>query len=66
MPTAIHLVPMSHETSFAPLGVLGYCLTRSGFLTPLWQDLDLPLKTVDYLDFEQTVSAAVRFRYLTV
>ena len=48
MPTAIHLVPMSHETSFAPLGVLGYCLTRSGFLAPLWQDLDLPLKTVDH------------------
>lgn len=48
MPTTIRLTPMSHETAFAPLGVLGYCLTRTAFLTPLWQGLALPLKTVDY------------------
>jgi hypothetical protein len=48
MPTTIRLLPMFNETSFAPLGVLGYCLTRTAFLAPLWQDLDLPLKTVDY------------------
>jgi len=48
MPTTIRLTPMSDETAFAPLGVLGYCLTRTAFLTPLWQGLDLPLKTVDY------------------
>ncbi len=28
--------------------MLGYCLTRTAFLAPLWQDLDLPLKTVAY------------------
>jgi len=27
MPTIIRLAEMPHETSFAPLGVLGYCLT---------------------------------------
>ena len=41
MSTAIRLIPMASETGFAPLGVLGYCLTRTGFLTPLWQDLEL-------------------------
>ena len=48
MSTTIRLLPMPTETSFAPLGVLGYCLTRTAFLAPLWQDLALPLKTVDY------------------
>lgn len=48
MPTVIRLVEMSHETSFAPLGVLGYCLTRTQFLAPVWAELDLPLKTVDH------------------
>ena len=46
MKTRVRLVPLSVETSFAPLGALGYCLTRSGFLDVLWQALDLPLKTV--------------------
>jgi hypothetical protein len=39
---------MLTETSFAPLGVLGYCLARTAFLAPLWQGLDLPFKAVDY------------------
>lgn len=48
MSTTIRLIPMSNETGFAPLGVLGYCLSRTSLLRPLWRDLDLPLKTVDY------------------
>jgi hypothetical protein len=48
MPTVIRLVEMPDETSFVPLGVLGYCLTRTQFLTPVWAELDLPLKTVDH------------------
>ena len=48
MSTIIRLLPMPTETSYAPLGVLGYCLTRTAFLAPLGQSLDLPLKTVDY------------------
>lgn len=46
MSTHVRLTAMPTETSFAPLGVLGYCLTRTGFFTALWQDLELPLKTV--------------------
>jgi len=48
MSTVIRLIQMPHETGFAPLGVLGYCLTRTQFLAPIWTDLDLPLKKVDH------------------
>jgi hypothetical protein len=46
MATVIRLVEMPDETSFVPLGVLGYCLTRTESLAPVWAELDLPLKTV--------------------
>lgn len=46
MSILVRLIAMPTETSFAPLGVLGYCLTRTGFFTALWQELQLPLKTV--------------------
>jgi hypothetical protein len=48
MPVNIQLTEMPHETNFAPLGVLGYCLTRSNLLAPVWSQLTLPLKTVDH------------------
>lgn len=48
MTTRVRLVPMRTETSYAPLGVLGYCLTRTGFLKELWRPVELPLKTVDH------------------
>jgi hypothetical protein len=48
MATIIRLTEMPHETYFAPLGVLGYCLTRTGFLAPIWAELALPLKEVDH------------------
>jgi hypothetical protein len=33
---------MPQDTSFAPLGVLGYCLTRNNFLAPVFSELALP------------------------
>jgi hypothetical protein len=48
MATQISLVGMPHDTGFAPLGVLGYCLTRTRFLAPVWADLGLALKTVNH------------------
>ncbi len=48
MLTIVSLTDMPNETSFAPLGVLGYCLTRTQFLAPVWAGLELPLKTVDH------------------
>ncbi len=48
MSIVIRLTEMPQDTNFAPLGVLGYCLTRTQFLAPVWADLQLPLKTVDH------------------
>ena len=46
--TSIRLLPMPEDTSFVPLGVLGYCLTRTQLLAPVWAELKLPLKAVDH------------------
>lgn len=48
MATIIRLTSMSQDTNFAPLGVLGYCLTRNDFLAPVFADLTLPIKEVDH------------------
>ena len=48
MPTIVHLTDMPNETGFVPLGVLGYCLTRTQFLTPIWGELNLGMKTIDH------------------
>jgi hypothetical protein len=39
---------MPQDTGFAPLGVLGYCLTRTEFLAPVFSELRLPIKEVDH------------------
>ena len=46
--TSIRLLPIPEDTSFVPLGVLGYCLTRTQLLAPVWAELKLPLKAVDH------------------
>ena len=48
MATIIRLTAMPQDTNFAPLGVLGYCLTRTDFLAPVFADLTLPIKEVDH------------------
>lgn len=48
MSTKIHLSPMRKVTSYAPLGVLGYCVSRNHFLQPVFQDVALAMKTVTY------------------
>jgi len=48
MTTIVRLTTMPQDTNFAPLGVIGYCLTRTNFLAPVFTDLTLPLKEVDY------------------
>lgn len=48
MSTIIRLTTMPQDTNFAPLGVLGYCLTRTDFLGPVFADLTLPIKEVDH------------------
>lgn len=48
MQTQIVLEPLTTHTRYAPLCVLGYCLTRSGFLNPVWEALDWPMKTIQH------------------
>jgi hypothetical protein len=48
MRTKIRLIPMPGETGFVPLGVLGYCLTRTKFLEPMFSGLELQIKKIDH------------------
>jgi hypothetical protein len=44
MGTNIRLMTLKEESSYVPLAVLGYCLTRTKFLEPVFAELDLPIK----------------------
>ena len=46
MATRIRMVAMPQETGYAPLGVLGYCMSRRDFLAPVFAGLALPMKQV--------------------
>jgi hypothetical protein len=59
MTTKIRLISMSEETGFAPLGVLGYCLTRTKFLAPLFTELSLPLKKIDHTPNDKLLDVLV-------
>ena len=48
MSTKIRLSPMRKVTSYAPLGVLGYCLSRNDFLQPVFAEVQLGMKSVAY------------------
>jgi len=41
MKTEIVLETMPTYTQYAPLAVLGYCLTRTGFLQSVWSRIEL-------------------------
>jgi hypothetical protein len=59
MSTKIRLVPLKGQTCFAPLAVLGYCLTRTRFLSPVFAELDLSLKTVDHAPSDKLLDILV-------
>jgi len=40
---------MPDDTGFAPLGVLGYCLMRTSFLSPVLRAVTVPIKSVQHL-----------------
>ena len=40
----IRLMSLEEESSYVPLAVLGYCLTRTKFLKPVFAGIDLPIK----------------------
>jgi hypothetical protein len=47
MSTRLVVLPQRYETSFAPLAVLGYCLTRADFFAPL-RDVNLNIKVIQH------------------
>jgi len=53
MSVQICLEPVEHQSCFVPLGVIGYCFTRSGLLEPLWSDLDIKMKRYDHALYEK-------------
>ncbi len=46
MSIPIRRIELKEQTNFVPLGVLGYCLTRTHYFGPLFSEIRLPLKTV--------------------
>ncbi len=48
MTIQIDLIPMPTNTQFAPLGVLGYCLTHTHFLDVLFASLELNQKKIEH------------------
>ena len=59
MKTKIRLVSMPEETGFVPLGVLGYCLTRTNFLAPVFTELELPIKKIDHTAHDKVLDVLV-------
>src|SRR5512144_1444989 len=55
----IRLIAMPEETNCAPLGVLGYCLTRTDFLLPVVADVRLPLKAVQHKPADKLLDVLV-------
>ncbi|MEJ2706554.1 MAG: transposase [Anaerolineales bacterium] len=53
MKTDVVLEPLDKQTSFAPLCVLGYCLTRTGFLKPYWSQIQCRMKTREHEPVEK-------------
>ena len=53
MKVQIVLEPLPTHTQYVPLAVLGYCLTRTGFLQPVWDDMDWAMKTIRHTPTEK-------------
>lgn len=53
MPVEIRLEGSSEHCSMVPLAVIGYCLTRSQVLQPVWSGLKLKMKTYEHQPSEK-------------
>jgi hypothetical protein len=53
MKVPIILEPLPTYTQYVPLAVLGYCLTRTGFLRPVWDEMDWSMKTLKHSPAEK-------------
>lgn len=59
MDTRLRLTSLTHNTQFAPLAVLGYCLQRTDFFAPLRQDVHLGSKTLVHTPHEKLLDVVV-------
>lgn len=48
MSVQISLEPVHDQCSFVPLAVVGYCLTKTGLLEPVWSGLEVKMKVHDH------------------
>ena len=53
MSVEICLEAVRDQTCYAPLGVVGYCITHSDLLAPLWTALNISMKTCDHTPQEK-------------
>ena len=53
MKVPIVLESLFTHTQYVPLAVLGYCLTRTGFLRPVWDEIDWAMKTLKHAPTEK-------------
>lgn len=53
MKTEIELKPLKGQTQYAPLCVLGYCLVRTKFLQPVWEQVNCSMKVIDHKPVEK-------------
>lgn len=47
------LEPDARHCSLVPLAVLGYCLTRTQFLAPVWEPLEPVMRTREHTPVEK-------------
>ncbi|MCS7017350.1 MAG: transposase [Gemmatales bacterium] len=48
MAITIYLEEVEHQTCFAPLAVLGHCITRTELLKPVWANLSVHMRQHDH------------------
>lgn len=53
MKVKIVLEPLTTQTQYVPLAVLGYCLTRTGFLESVWDEIEWSMKTLQHTPTEK-------------
>jgi hypothetical protein len=53
MKAQIVLEALPTHTRYVPLAVLGYCLTRTGFLEQVWGEIEWPMKTIRHRPTEK-------------
>lgn len=51
VPIVLEVFPA--HTHYAPLAVLGYCMTRSQFLQPVWKEIEWTMQTRDHSPTEK-------------